>query len=491
MGQLHSLDNLMEGIQIIDRDFRYVFLNQAALDHAGLEKEELIGNSMVDLYPGIDQTPMFQTLKDVMQNRQSKTIENCFEYPDGRKEWFALHVCPHQDGITVHSFNITEKKNYEVGLYQNQKLEALGRLAGGVAHDLVNKLAIIDANAKLLERVLKKNNIDKKQLNTIQKTLQSAVHLSRKLLAFSSKQVLKFEPTVLDELIGEIIEELKSAFPENITLEMQLNAHNQLVNVDQTQLDQIIMNLCINARDATSRGGTIVVKTSKKYLDKVFCKDIAQIVPGDYLEIDVSDDGDGIPPDVLKNIFVPFFTTKEMGKGTGLGLATVMGIVKQFRGHIEVSSEVGHGTTFKIYLPVFKGEMREAEESAAQQEFAKKSHLLLVEDNDDLCDAIAANVELMGFGVHTASTAAEGIEIFEKFRGEIAVVLTDVVLPDLDGLKMMDRIRENAPKVEVIYVTGYGDDYVNDLSRVNFNDIVLQKPVDFDELFEVISKKVA
>lgn len=330
---------MLEGIQVIDQDWRYLYLNKAAILHARAPKEILIGKTMMECYPGIDQTQMFQVLKKTMTERISQQIENFFEFPDGERCWFQLYVEPHSMGIILRSIDITEKKLLEEQYQHAQKLDAVGRLAGGVAHDFNNKLSVITAYCELMKGQFQPDDQGMKFATKCQKAIDEAANLTQQLLAFARKQVIDPKVTCLNELILEKQEGLIRLLGRHIKTKFKLSQDLGLTQVDHAQVDQILLNLCLNAKDAMPDGGEITIETENEVCTE-----------GSWVRLSVTDTGCGMGHEVKEKIFEPFFTTKDFGKGTGLGLSSVHGIVSQSGGRIVVESAVGKGSCFNIFF---------------------------------------------------------------------------------------------------------------------------------------------
>jgi nitrogen-specific signal transduction histidine kinase len=377
--------------------------------------------------------------------------------------------------------DITEQQNLEERLRQSQKMEAVGRLAGGVAHDFNNILGVITVYAEQLQLAATDGDQQFKA-DKIMSAAERAAALTKQLLAFGRRQVLS--PKLLD--LGMVMAEITNMVESMVGAEIQLKIHVQeedlgVVHADQGQLEQVILNLAINARDAMPMGGLLSIKIENYSSDG----NNTEIPVGNYVLLSVRDTGVGMDPDTQALIFEPFFTTKEMGKGTGLGLATVYGIVNQSNGHITVFSEKGAGTTFNIYLPQVSG----AQEPAPAQivtprrvNFNGTETILLVDDEDDLRNATAEYLGACGYQVMKAHDGKEAIELADSFKGNINLLISDIVMPNVSGRSLVDHVRKTRPDTRVLLISGYADDAVIRHGIFVESAGFLQKPFTFQLL---------
>jgi two-component system cell cycle sensor histidine kinase/response regulator CckA len=349
----------------------------------------------------------------------------------------------------------------EAQLLLAQKLEAVGRLAGGIAHDFNNLLTVIKGYSQLALRRLHEDDSLRSQIEQIVKASERAAALVSQLLAFSRKQVM--QPRVLD--LNDIVADLESMFRrligEDIELRASLQADLAAVRADPSQIEQVIMNLVINARDAMPAGGKLTIETANTYLDETYAEQHFSVTAGDYVMLAVSDTGVGMDEETRQHIFEPFFTTKDTGRGTGLGLSTVYGIVKQSGGNIWVYSEVGGGTTFKIYLPRVNEGVEVAKQVALNQELPLATEtILLVEDDQALRELVQEVLELAGYQVLEAATGEAAISICEHREKTIHLLVTDVVMPEIGGPELAERLLALHPEMRTLYISGYADDAI-------------------------------
>jgi two-component system cell cycle sensor histidine kinase/response regulator CckA len=375
------------------------------------------------------------------------------------------------------AMDIDERKSLEDQLRQAQKLEAIGQLAGGVAHDFNNLLTVILGFSEMLIERLSPDDPGRADLLEIKKAGARAAGLTRQLLAFSRKQIL--QPKVLDvnALIRGMESMLRRLIVEHVDLTVSLSAHGALVKMDPTQFEQILVNLAVNAADAMPRGGKFTIETASVSLDEHYQQRHLPVTPGDYVMLAVSDTGVGMDEVTSRRIFEPFFTTKEIGKGTGLGLATVYGIVKQSGGDIRVDSAPGRGTTFRIYLPQLSaGIPRSMEPSAEARDVARGSEtVLLVEDDEGVRLLAQVTLERSGYRVLQAENPKEAAQLAGEFAGPIHLLLSDVIMPESDGPRLLDRLVSARPAVRVLYMSGYADEAIRHVLMVEGTPF-LQKP---------------
>jgi PAS domain S-box-containing protein len=377
--------------------------------------------------------------------------------------------------------DITDRKLLEDELRQAQKMEAVGRLAGGVAHDFNNLLTVIKGYAELLRNEPGDTGTYQRNLEQISKAADRAAALTRQLLAFSRRQVLALEPVDLGEVVGNVQELLQRLLGEDVELKTEGDHNLGQVRADRGQIEQVLMNLAINARDAMPHGGKLVITTDNIDLAKPESSGRFTVMPGEYVVLTVTDSGTGMDEETQSHIFEPFFTTKEQGKGTGLGLSTVYGIVKQSGGYIWVSSEVGKGTSFKIYLPrVFELAEAAAAHVPVKEEAgttgAESNTLLLVEDEAGIRELTSELLAAWGYEVLVARNGVEALDISGKHRGAIHLMVTDVVMPHMNGRDLALRMRQMRPEIKVIYMSGYTDNLVLQGGMVEEGSDFIQKP---------------
>ena len=365
----------------------------------------------------------------------------------------------------------------EEQLRQSQKLEAVGQLAGGVAHDFNNLLTVITGYCGLILRRLNPDDSMHSQVEEIKKAAERAASLTRQLLAFSRKQVLQPKVLDLNSLVTETSKMLRRLVGENIELVSALDPALGQVKADDGQIEQVIMNLVVNARDAMPKGGKLTVETANVFLDQSYTRQHIAVQPGAYVMLAVSDTGCGMDAETQKHIFEPFYTTKEKGKGTGLGLSTVYGIVKQSGGHLWVYSEVGRGTTFKVYLPRVDESVdaRSLGEAHTESPHGWET-VLLVEDEDVVRGLLRDVLEMEGYTVLEATGGSEAIRICKQHEGPIHLMITDVVMPQMGGREIAERVKPLRPEMRVLFMSGYTDDAIVHHGVLDAEVAFLEKP---------------
>jgi signal transduction histidine kinase/CheY-like chemotaxis protein len=377
--------------------------------------------------------------------------------PDGRPLYFVVQA---QD-ITERKGSAEAQIHLKEQLRQAQKMEAIGRLAGGVAHDFNNLLTVIRGRAMMIRHHLSPEHPLMRHSVIIEGTADRAARLIQQLLAFSRKQMLRPRVLDLNEVIATAGELLRRLIGEHITLVAERSPGLGHVLADPTQLEQVIVNLAVNARDAMPQGGRLIFRTTTAEFDEQSVRSHPGLHPGRYVTLEVEDSGHGMDAETRARIFEPFFTTKEPGKGTGLGLATVYGIIKQSGGGIYVESEVGRGTIFTIYLPRVDGTVQlSAEETAPVAVLAGTETVLLVEDEDDVRELAREILEAHGYRVLAVSEPLRALHIAESHQEPIHLLLTDVVMPNMSGRALADRMIRRWPHLKVLYISGYTDEAI-------------------------------
>ena len=378
--------------------------------------------------------------------------------------------------------DITERITLEEQLRHAQKMESVGRLAGGVAHDFNNMLQAIMGYAELAMLKISRGASADENLIQIKQAAQRSADLVRQLLAFARKQTVSPKVLDLNETVAGMIKILQRLIGENIKLVWKPGREIRTVKIDPAQIDQILANLLVNARDSISGVGTVTIETGNAVLDEAYCRVNPGFVPGKYALLAVSDTGSGIDKETLSHIFEPFFTTKEVGSGTGLGLSTVYGIIKQNGGFINVYSEPGHGATFKIYLPCCQGQAETEDAVQEQTTSGGTETVLIVEDEKMLLEFVGTVLEEQGYKVLAAGTPADALTIAREYNSPIHLLITDVVMPEMNGLELKEAIGILRPEIKTLFMSGYTADVIALKGIIDEGTAFLQKPFSIDAL---------
>lgn len=464
----------------VDSDLRITSALGAGLTRLGLKPSQILGKSLFDYFETSD-----QTILPIAAHRRAIAGEPVTFQMEWKSGNYACHVEPFRgadgslQGAICMSLDVTDRKQLEEQLRQAQKMEAVGRLAGGIAHDFNNLLMVIQGYADLLTDRLKDGDPARKNAEQIQTAAQRATSLTRQLLAFSRKQMLAPKVLNIYSVVTDMEKILRRLIGEDIQLECSSTTDLGLVKADRSQIEQVILNLAVNARDAMPQGGRLTIETANVELDSSFAHPPAVLAPGKYVMLAVTDNGCGMDAETQTHIFEPFFTTKEKGKGTGLGLATVYGIVKQSGGYVWVYSEPGRGTSFKIYLPKIVEECS----TATRDRQPEGRHLpkgtetiLLVEDEKGVRELTREYLEMSGYSVIDAEDGHTALELAAMHVGPIHLLMTDVVMPGISGRELADRVDRLRPGIKVLFMSGYTDQAVVHHGILENDAVLLQKP---------------
>ena len=464
-------------------------VNKAALATLGYEKEELVGKPVMMIYAPEYYTKAKENLDIWKKTGRLEEVEMELITKRGERRTVLLSAdaVRDRDGKILHSISvqrdITEQKLLEDQLRQSQKMEAIGRLAGGIAHDFNNLLTVIKGYSQLSLVEIKEGDPLRGNIEEIKNAADRAAALTRQLLAFSRCQIMEMKVLDLNDLLKNLDKMLRRVIGEDIELVTLLAEDLGRVKTDPGQIEQVIMNLSVNARDAMPSVGKLTIETANVELDGAYARNHVAVTPGRYVMISVSDTGVGIAPEVRDRVFDPFFTTKEKGKGTGLGLSTVYGIVKQSDGNIWVYSEPGKGTTFKIYLPRVDEPLEELGERVEVKEIPRGTEtILVVEDEEDVRKLAVRILERQGYKVLEASQGLDAFLIAEKYKDLIHLLVTDVVMPKIGGRELADRIAEIRPEIKVLYMSGYTDNAIVHHGVLGEGMEFIQKPFTVDGL---------
>jgi PAS domain S-box-containing protein len=429
-------------------------------------------------------------------------IEIAVRLDSGELQYFQCNIDPERnvDGKVESLFAtcqcVTERKMLEKKFLQAQKMEAVGQLTGGIAHDFNNLLMVVMGNLQLVEQLVHNDERAVKRIRAAMDAADKGSDLTRRMLAFSRQQTLQAKDVAVNDLVFKIEDLLKQAIGGSVELKIMPSADLWQVRADLSQLETAILNLSINARDAMKpKGGTLIIETANATLDADYCKVNDEATPGDYVVVAVTDTGSGIAPENLERVFQPFFTTKGPEAGSGLGLSMVYGFVKQSGGHVKIYSEVGHGTTVKLYLPRAQRDHvphpARADDLAAEAAPKKKPLVLVVEDNESVREVAAAMIEEMGFEVLQAANGPEGLKTVEQ-RLDIDLVLSDVIMAGgMNGPELAARALKLRPSLRVLFMSGYAPGSVRQMQDLPDTIALVNKPFTRKDLTEKVKRALA
>jgi signal transduction histidine kinase/ActR/RegA family two-component response regulator len=489
--QVAVLNALTAHVVIIDRSGVIIAVNDAwsrFIQRNGMENPEgAVGENFLDVSDearGIDAATAAQAAVGIRAVLCGTSRDFELEYPcrsERQLRWFRMVATPLEGagagGAVIMHVDISDRRNLEAQFLQSQKMEAVGRLAGGVAHDFNNALQIILTYGELLEERLIDDPEGREENRQMLLAGHRAASLTRQLLALSRQQIITPVLIDLNAATRDIEDMLRRTIGEDITLVLHQAANLGAITADIGQIQQILINLTVNARDAMSRGGELVIRTSSLDITASQAPHRPHLDPGRYAVLRVSDTGDGMDAVTRSRIFEPFFTTKEVGKGTGLGLSTVYGIVRQLNGQIAVDSEPGRGARFTLYFPIVPGMAAPLPaHPVSEQPLHGTETLLLVEDEDSLRAVIKRTLSARGYTVLEARDGRAAIELADHHPSPIHLLLTDVILPAVGGPGVAERLAVSRPTMKVIYMSGYTDDFIAHHGVLARQTMLLEKP---------------
>ncbi|MFO7876413.1 MAG: PAS domain S-box protein [Desulfovermiculus sp.] len=484
-----------EGIFLMDSEGYIRDCNPTACNMLGYQPNELLQKRIADIISSADHNECFFFTDDASQKTNVRLERELLCKDGSSRSTEEILVRLHTGEFLAMFRDITERKqaveereNLQKQLLQAQKMDSIGRLAGGVAHDLNNMLLVILGYGDLLLAAPELDAEQKKIAELIHRASERSRNLVQQLLAFSRRQTLKVENLDVNQVLSNFEVFLHKTIREDITIHFKLGANLQAIRADRTQLEQIILNLAINAQDAMPKGGTMTVETHMADLKDIHAANQRDLEPGSYILLIVNDTGQGMDKETQDNIFEPFFTTKATGKGTGLGLASVYGVVKQHQGNILVSSEPGQGTTFTIYLPAAESiqakerSFTDEQRNIRGQDVRGQETVLVVEDNDMVQELTVTVLKDQGYNVLCASSGAECLELLSRHTHSLDLLLTDVVIPDMDGKTLYEHVVQSFPALKVIYMSGYTEAFISQHGVLDEGVAFLQKPFSVQDL---------
>ena len=459
-----AIEQIAEAVMITDTDGLILYVNPAFEQVSGYSSGDAIGRHPRILKSGKQDEAVYRQLWRAI------TAGNVWEgrlvnrRKDGTLYTGDIIITPVRDqhgeivNYVATQHDVSREIQLEIQFHQSQKMEALGRLAGGIAHDFNNLLTIIHLSTRLLERQVEPNTTLWKHIQRIEETGERAANLTKQLLSFSRREIIEPQIVNLNDLVSELGGMLQRVIGEDIELVTTLGEDLWSLKADSSQIEQVIVNLAVNARDAMPEGGTLTIETANVILDPVYAARHVDAQHGEHVMLAVSDTGAGIPDDVKEHLFEPFFTTKEREQGTGLGLSTVFGIVTRGEGHITVQSEEGEGARFEIYFPSTQERRAEAAPPATPLSDGESTGtILLVEDEDGVRELTARTLIIQGYQVLVAGNGQEALQVSRGFEGHIDMLLTDVVMPLMDGRALVKQLQPQRPEMRVLYMSGYAD----------------------------------
>lgn len=498
----HIWEKAEDGFRLTDKNGIITRVNQAFCNMVELDKTELEGQPLSVIYDN-NHDEVVQRHKQRFQEKSIlNRIEDQFLLHNGKTRWFEVvnsyvntpgepsQILAIFRDVTDRKKSEQEKKNLHKQLLQAQKLESIGNLAGGVAHDFNNILTVIIGLSQIVMRNLDEDDRNYKHLENIYESGERAAKLTNQLLLFSRKQEMTLHSVDLNKIITRIDKMLKRLIGEDISIETTLAEDLWIIKADEGQIEQIITNLAINARDAMPNGGNLAIATRNITIDRQTAKTIHNIKDGKYVCLSIADTGTGIDKNIREKIFDPFFTTKKAGEGTGMGLSVVHGIIRKHQGVIKVDSEPGEGTVFKIYLPANQKNQQNRAHKSKQHNFTKFNSngetVLLVEDEKPVLTYLENIFDKYKFNYLSASSGEEALEIFQQNRDEIDLLLSDVIMTGIDGVSLANKLKNKKQDLKVILSSGYSDKKVSpgEINEKGYKFI--QKPYNLNELLKMI-----
>ena len=494
------IDNIPVTIFVKDaHSLQYILVNRAGEQLWGLPREQLVGKTPHEIFDKETADTIVEHDRKLLDTHPELYVpEHLITTPrNGVRLVTSKRICVRdQNGEVQYLLGVTEdmteRKGIEDQLRQAQKMEAIGNLTGGVAHDFNNLLTVIIGNLDLLQSEVAGNQEAEQKIETILQASERGADLTRLMLAFSRRQPLQSKPVDVNRLIRNTTRLLSRTLGEDISIEVLPGNDVELALVDESQLETALLNISINARDAMPEGGTLTIATRPAYLDADYAAHHPGVAPGAYVQIELADTGTGMPPDVVEHIFEPFFTTKSVGKGTGLGLSMVYGFMKQSSGHINVYSEVGQGTVFKLFLPLAQpGESHAQPPKQAAAQTARHSGdavILAVDDNPDVRATVVVQLQGLGYRVREADSAHGALEILDS-TDRIDLLFTDVIMPGgLNGKELATRARTKRPDLKVLFTSGFPGTATGPGTSFDDGDVLLSKPYRRNDLAKAVEE---
>ena len=476
-----------DGMRIVDKDYNMLRINETLAKMAGTTKDQAIGKKCYEVFRSAHCHTMRCSMRRVLSGEEHIELESLRERKDGLLVPCIVTATAFRDphnkiiGIVEDFKDMTEYKKLEKQLIQAQKMEAIGQFAGGIAHDFNNILTAIIGYGNLLTMEIHQPEL-KSYISRILKSAERAANLTKSLLAFSRGQVITPRPVNLNEIIRGLENLLSSLMGEDIEITTSLSSKYLTVLADSGQIEQVLMNLATNARDAMPDGGTFTIRTNHIEMDNEFIWAHGFGQKGIYATITVEDTGQGIDEETREKIFEPFFTTKEVGKGTGLGLAMVYGIIQQHEGYIDVTSELGKGTTFNMYLPLIEVPLEEVIPVTSLMTKKGTETILLAEDDPQVRELTKEVLLGYGYKVLDAIDGENALNVFINNKDSVGLLLLDVIMPKMNGKEVYDAVSRERPNIKVLFISGYDPDVIYSKGILDTGIEILSKPLSPDKL---------
>lgn len=489
----------IDGVTISDvsvPDYPLVYVNPGFERMTGYSADEVLGHNCRFLQNDDRDEAALEEIREALLKEQPCRVTLRNYRKDGTLFWNELTIYPlrNEAGLLTHFVGIqrdvTERKKLEAQFLQAQRMDSIGRLVGGIAHDLGNLLVPVLIGARMLQKRYADDEKAIRTLNMIQQSGERGANMVKQVLAFARGVEGNRVPLSPTTIIREVERIVTETFPRTITLEAQVPEDLWRIEGDATQLQQILVNLCMNARDAMPTGGHLTIRAENVTVDASMARMIFESRPGNFVRLSVTDTGTGIPAEVLDKVFEPFFTTKPIGTGTGLGLSTVYSIVKSHAGFATVYSEVGVGTTFQVYLPYSKADARvETIKPRVATQYGDGKLVLVVDDEPFILEAVGEALMEAGYTVRTAATGRRALDLFDVYAHEAAAALVDLMMPELDSLATIRALRDRNPQLPIIASSGMGESKARAASEAGA-PVFLAKPFTAAQLYEALDKTI-